>query len=410
MDVCRRTLRFSCVFLLAFLVVAASGRAEAADGDPVQKVTALNKKALEQYARGDYESARELLKQALDVCNNAGLDKHPIRARTHIHFGIVSIVGFKQRDIGIKHFRKAIELQPEIKLTKTLVTPELQDAFEEAQLASESGGGAGAAPAAEGGDQGGSPPVAQSAEGGGAATAEGEEGEAPPPVARRRPPPPKKKKVKRAEEEDQSDQGDEDEDAEGPSYKVYIALAMGTGFGLASGNGELNSAHKLASSGFAVAQLGQITPEVGFFLSPSLLLSARLRLQYVSGLTGEPAVGNECGSDHFCTPGTFGVAGFVRGSYFFGTSSFRPFVSAELGGGSIRHAQVFPSDTNCGPAGAKTQCVDSLKGGPFLFGPALGFLWDFGKTAGLVATLASDIGVPNFTLNFDVNVGLALHF
>ena len=61
----------------------------------------------------------------------------PIRARTHIHFGIVAIVGFKQREVGLKQFRKALEVQPDIKLTKQLATPELQDAFEEAVLAGE---------------------------------------------------------------------------------------------------------------------------------------------------------------------------------------------------------------------------------------------------------------------------------
>ena len=86
--------------------------------------------------RQDYDTARTL-KQALEVCNTSGLDNHPIKARTHIHFGVVAIVGFKQRD-AIKHFKKAIEIEPEIKLTKSLVTPQLQDAFEEAALTGDS--------------------------------------------------------------------------------------------------------------------------------------------------------------------------------------------------------------------------------------------------------------------------------
>ena len=84
----------------------------------------------------------------------------PIRARTHIHFGVVAIVGFKQREVGLKQFRKALDVQPDIKLTKQLATPELQDAFEEAVLAGEGGGGGGAAtaggePGGGGGDDGG---------------------------------------------------------------------------------------------------------------------------------------------------------------------------------------------------------------------------------------------------------------
>src|SRR5215831_11718601 len=127
--------------LVSLLTVAVPGRAAAQDQAAVNKVTNLNKKAIDAYNKKDYETARELLKQALELCASAGLEKHPIRARTHIHFGIVAIVGFKQREVGLKQFRKALDVQPDIKLTKSLATPDLQDAFEEAVLAGESGGG-----------------------------------------------------------------------------------------------------------------------------------------------------------------------------------------------------------------------------------------------------------------------------
>src|SRR5688572_3466161 len=124
--------------ILAFVVLlalAAMPRVAAADEQAaVNKVTNLNRKGIEAYNKQDYEAARALLKEALEVCAASGLDKHPIRARTHIHFGIVAIVGFKQREVGLKQFRKALEVQPDIKLTKQLITPELQDAFEEAVL------------------------------------------------------------------------------------------------------------------------------------------------------------------------------------------------------------------------------------------------------------------------------------
>src|SRR5215468_5950983 len=142
--------------LVAFLALAVPAAAHAANQQAaVDKVTNLNKQALDAYGKQDYETARELLKEALELCASAGLDKHPIRARTHIHFGIVAIVGFKQREVGLKQFKKALEVQPDIKLTKSLATPELQDAFEEAVLAGEGGGGGGAAAAGGGGDNAG---------------------------------------------------------------------------------------------------------------------------------------------------------------------------------------------------------------------------------------------------------------
>src|SRR3954467_11857470 len=182
---------FRAVFLVALvslLTVAMPGTAAADEQAAVNKVTNLNKRALDAYNKQDYETARAVLKEALELCASAGLDKHPIRARTHIHFGIVAIVGFKQREVGLKQFRKALEVQPDIKLTKQLATPELQDAFEEAVLA-EAGGapaGAGGPPAGGGGD------AAGGGEGGSAQADDGgEEGGGSRPPAKR--PPPRKK-------------------------------------------------------------------------------------------------------------------------------------------------------------------------------------------------------------------------
>src|SRR6187551_1542411 len=155
--------------LLALFVAAIWATAAAQDQAAVNKVTNLNKKAIDAYNNQNYEAARALLKEALELCASAGLDKHPIRARTHIHFGIVAIIGFKQREVGLKQFRKALEVQPDIKLTKQLANPELQDAFEEAVLAAEGGSGGGAREASggnEGGEGGGEGGGAQAIDGG----------------------------------------------------------------------------------------------------------------------------------------------------------------------------------------------------------------------------------------------------
>ena len=128
------------VTVLATLL-AAPGRAYAdAAPDPdeaVDQITQMNREAVTNYQAKKYEDARKVLEQALDLAASAGLDKHAIKARTHIHLGIVIIVGFKQRDLGIKQFKKAIEIQGDIALTKSLITPELTDAFNEAKKGGE---------------------------------------------------------------------------------------------------------------------------------------------------------------------------------------------------------------------------------------------------------------------------------
>jgi hypothetical protein len=126
----------------------------------IQKVTALNKKALDAYNNLDFEDARRTLKQALELCTASGLDKHPIKARTHIHMGVV-LIATKQQDLGIKQFRKALEIQPDIQVTRSLANPEILKAFDEASegmaalgagsnAPDETGGGA-ARPASAGG-------------------------------------------------------------------------------------------------------------------------------------------------------------------------------------------------------------------------------------------------------------------
>jgi hypothetical protein len=133
-------LRGVCALLLVLSLTTRAG-AESQD-DTIAKITQMNKDAVTAYQAQKFDDARKILKQALDLADATGLQQHPITARTHIHMGIVIISGFKQRDLGIKQFKKALEIQATINLTKALVTPELTEAFNEAK------GAAAAAPVA----------------------------------------------------------------------------------------------------------------------------------------------------------------------------------------------------------------------------------------------------------------------
>lgn len=133
--------RFGLVIALSFVFVAMPARARAEENlAAVEKVTSLNKRALDAYNNLEFEDARKLLKQALELCAASGLDKHPIKARTHIHMGVV-LIASKQQELGIKQFRKALDIQPDIQVTRSLANPEILQAFEEAS----SGGGGGGA-------------------------------------------------------------------------------------------------------------------------------------------------------------------------------------------------------------------------------------------------------------------------
>jgi len=389
-----RAVLFLSLASLLTLAIPATATAGMSEAQAVEKVTQLNRKALDAYAKQDWETARALLKEALELCASAGLDKHVIRARTHIHFGAVAITGFHQREVGLKQFRKALEVQPDIKLTKTIVTPELQDAFEEAVLA---GGGGGGDKTAGGEDKtGGGEKTAEGGEEGGEG---GEEPTRPPP---KRPPP----KRPGADEE-------EKDEYKGQKGVFFIAVTGGSGLGLIKGEGELDPvAHKLDAPGFALAQTAQVSPEVGFFISPDLLISAQIRIQYVGGLNGKaprPIAGvqNPCGADNFCTPGNGAVAGFAKLTMLLGDGPMHFTIGGQIGGGNIRHALEFPEDKNCqsGPGGAMQSCVDTLAGGPFLIGPTAGLFYELGSSADFVLAVNTALGVPHFTFNFDFAAG-----
>jgi hypothetical protein len=119
---------------LAAVIAAGAGTAQADDRDSavVGKITLLNRKAIEQYQSLNFEEAQRLLREAVDLAEASGLLQHPIRARTYVTLGIVTLGGLKQREEAIKLFRKALQIQPEIKLSKGLANPEIQAAFDEA--------------------------------------------------------------------------------------------------------------------------------------------------------------------------------------------------------------------------------------------------------------------------------------
>ncbi len=70
---------FFVAFAVAVALLAQSAPAHAQDANPdvLSKVTKLNKKALEAFQKRDYDSARDFLKEALDLCTNSGLEQAP---------------------------------------------------------------------------------------------------------------------------------------------------------------------------------------------------------------------------------------------------------------------------------------------------------------------------------------------
>jgi hypothetical protein len=443
---------------LALLAAAAPARADD-DSAAVEKITKLNKKAVDEFENLNFDQARKILKDALDACSRAGLDQSQVAARTHVHLGVVLFAGFKQKDEAVVEFKKALEMAPDVKLDKLLATPEIQEVFDQAvseQKGEAGGGGEKAASAAA--DAITHEPVTRSAQGKSiqismtldssvkakkvmlSFSADGSEdfgeremqeqspgnwmGEIPSSATQGA-------KVSYYIEVD----GDEDQvvakkgsaaeplvvelrgpggaalgpkkkappppkekPSEGPTW--YVGLGVGSGFGWTTGTGEINPADKVKPAGFAPAKLGQVSPEFGYFLNPDLVLSLQVRFQLVSGTT--TFTGG-------ASPPSTAIAGFARARWLFDAGDVHPFAGALIGGGTIRHVAGFNTVPTCGSSGNQT-CVDSMKAGPIFVGGTGGVIYNVTPSFGLTGETNLALGFTNFTFNVDINVGVALEF
>ena len=137
---------FPLITLLSVLagtsLVAAPRRAQAQAQAAVDRLVQLNKRAMDDYDTADFEPARRSLLEAEKLGKRAGLETHPVMARTYIHLGALYWVGYKDGKKAQHYFGKALDIQPDIKLDKNMVAGSLKQLFAKAQ---ERHGGAGAA-------------------------------------------------------------------------------------------------------------------------------------------------------------------------------------------------------------------------------------------------------------------------
>jgi len=474
---------FRVTVLAALLVAPARVRADAAP-DPdeaVDQITQMNRDAINAFQAKKYEDARKVLKQALDLATSAGLDKHPIKARTHVHLGIVIMVGFNQRDLGIKQFKKAIEIQSDIGLTKTLVTPELTAAFNEAksgaQTPSTSGPSAPPEPPAkppespkapaepdvpasglvheavsegkqgsaisvtvgvqsdlqfekiilayrpEGASEflgremkevsngrfGAEIPTSATSGGTVAYYIEAEDAEGAPVAARGSVDNPLVIHllgvgVSHKTGDDDDEEEDED-DGEGPEHHYFVGMLIGSGIGYATGTGDTNADVVIDPAGMAPSGLVQVAPEVGYWMSSSLMLSLQIRYQYITGTTDIYA------QDRTYHTANYAFAAFAKATWRFGDAKFHPFFSLAAGGGRIRHVVSFKRQMlmNCGASHTEV-CIDTIGAGPVLLGPGGGLMYDFTDSISALVQVNSVLAFPNFSAHADFNVGMAYNF
>jgi hypothetical protein len=437
--------------------------AQGDDAETAGKITKMNVKAIEEYENLNFDEARKILERALEVSAQSGLDRHPITARTHVHLGVVLFAGFKKRDLALKQFGMALDVQPDIKLTKNLANPEVQALFDEAVAAARPASDSGATPTGETLEQKIVHKPITSAPHRGAVAVEARLGpgvEAAKMVLGFRPDGATtfvRREMKEISPGRWSGQipasatagdvvayylealdsgGDavasrgstrdpfvvnlegrapgappeEAADAAGGS-RWFVGLSAGGGVGWTTGSGEVNPMAKVSPAGLARAKLGQASPEIGYFVSPTFLLSARLRYQSVSGATARTVSDQSCGPSQVCNPPKSAWAGFLRATWLWGEGAVHPYLAATAGAGGIRHVTEFPSLVDCGSDPAhKVTCVDTVEAGPVFAGGGAGLFLDVSDHFAFTLGLDTLLGFPRFTLHADLNAGVAVEF
>jgi hypothetical protein len=339
-----------------------------ADPSPGAKVAELNRKALDDYDNLNFEEARGRLKAALILCDRNGLGDNPVRAQTYVNLGIVLLAADAQhREVAIAHFRRALQIQGDVRPAERVANPEVKQAFADAKaqlaVASEV-----VRPAGN-----------RAAGGSAAADAAGE-----------------------VREDGKAVDGARD-------ARWFFAFGVGTGVGWASGTGEVNTDVKIPG-GFQPSSAVHLAPELGYFVRPDLLLSLQGRFQMISGATPErDPRSTGCGADHVCSASTGASAVFVKASYFLGQGGFRPFLSGALGYGQIRHVVSLPDHNDCGADPAHpVACVDTALAGPIFLGPGVGAVLDLARHFALTLGASTLLGFSAFTFHVDVNAGVAV--
>ena len=207
----------------------------------------------------------------------------------------------------------------------------------------------------------------------------------------------------RSEDDASTTVREEAENDEEKGARWFASVLVGSGVGYATGTGETN-ANLPVSGSFASTSLGHVSPEVGYWVAPDLLISAQGRIQLVTGPTELVD-----GTGRVYPPADVALALFLKASLFFGSESFRPFISGGLGGGQIRHVVTFGAYHDCGATRSQT-CVDSVVAGPALAQVGAGFVYKLTSTFGIEASSNVQIAEPKFTFNVDFNAGVAFSF
>jgi outer membrane biosynthesis protein TonB len=425
---------------LALTLSAPESHAANSAKEAVNEIVSINKQAHKALLSRKYDTAKNLLLQALVIAKDARLDAHDSLARTYIHLAVVVLGRQKDRERVVRVFHQALNINPNITITPGLESPILKSAYLQARkemgLPPKPDLHAPAPTALPSSDAPSKParepeptrePVAKKTL----------PDLSPEPALEPSPEPEKQepKKAPRVTEEEAAPVQPQDDDplrkiivsnAEDEDRRLFhrrlpgalfISLAAGTGAGY-HGEEYLDSGAKNASqvkagnssaskikapAGFTPAKVGQIEAEIGFQFSKELWLSALARYQH------SPAYSSGGGAKGERPILTSALAAYLRANYAFATwGNFQPYIS--VGAGIGKHFLLYFPET-CKEATPDNKCTldhsDTISGSSTAVTGALGFMYHLSRGFAIFVEGKEIATLPKFMALSEVNLGMA---
>jgi hypothetical protein len=164
-------------------------------------------------------------------------------------------------------------------------------------------------------------------------------------------------------------------------HSVWFGLGFGSGMGWHPSRRLEFRREDTVASGFSPAGLMQLTPEIGWQFDEDWAFSLQTRHQFI------PESGS--GDDRLGAPAHGALAVLARAYRYFGDGRGQPFVSGAIGYGDAFRL-VVPPHPELGVIRN-----DTVKGGPFVLGPGVGYLYNFTSHFGWAAEARLLAGLPD---------------
>ena len=409
--------------IAALAIVLTGGAALAAeDSATLEKMVEMNKKALDELRLGQNQAARDELLEAVTIGKRAGLGMHQMMARTYLHLGAVYVTGFGDKDKALKQFEAAIKIRPSMQITPAVMTPSVQELFEQARTQL-----TGAAPAEAKAEPEAKAEKSEKAEAKAEPKAEAKndaKAESDEPKTEARPEPklslasePRARNRRNAktrpatravaaapaprpaepESVDAAVNAALEEPEEGTgrdrAHPYWVSLGIGSAVGF-HGSRPLEATNDfIVPSGFSAAALVHFAPEIGYRVSDKFAVSLQSRHQLIP-VSGAVPDGTTDTRHHFAH------AVFARVHYrLYDHQKLELWGTGSLGGGSAIRLWV-RANPDIGLPNS-----DTVAAGPVALGPGVSAVYHLSHRVGLVGELRGLVTLGGFAALADLSLG-----